>query len=345
MPVGTKGDGQVAHACRARGARGADRARQHLPPPLPSGRRDDRRARRAAPFHGVEPPDPDRLRGLPGVLAEGHHRPGGRRRRDLPQRVRRRRGPVHARARGRRPGEPRQRHRDVPRPGAPARSDTRRARRRGPAHDGMGEAPAACPARRRAAPVRDRPGRQSTGSSAAARSRSSPSSTSTATRSAASRSARTARSCSRRPTGSHRSSPPASPATSWGSATPRGSSRRSRPASTCSTASSRPERPAPAARSPGKAGSISGTPASLATRARSTPTATVQRAPTFSRAYIRHLVNQEELLGLRLLSLHNLRFVLELARRAREAIERGTFDELQARHPRAPRVEPPTWES
>src|SRR5437764_11847812 len=32
----------------------------------------------------------------------------------------------------------------------------------------------------------------------------------------------------------------------------------------------------------------------------------------FSRAYIRHLVNQNELLGLRLLSLHNLRFVLEL---------------------------------
>ena len=46
----------------------------------------------------------------------------------------------------------------------------------------------------------------------------------------------------------------------------------------------------------------------------------------FTRAYIRHLVNQNELLGLRLLSLHNLRFVLELTRGAREAIERGTFD-------------------
>jgi queuine tRNA-ribosyltransferase len=46
---------------------------------------------------------------------------------------------------------------------------------------------------------------------------------------------------------------------------------------------------------------------------------------TFSRAYIRHLVNQEELLGHRLLSLHNLRFVLELTRRAREAIERGEY--------------------
>jgi queuine tRNA-ribosyltransferase len=30
----------------------------------------------------------------------------------------------------------------------------------------------------------------------------------------------------------------------------------------------------------------------------------------FTRAYIRHLINQQELLGLRLLSLHNLRFLL-----------------------------------
>ncbi len=30
----------------------------------------------------------------------------------------------------------------------------------------------------------------------------------------------------------------------------------------------------------------------------------------FSRAYVRHLVNQQEILGLRLLSLHNLRFLL-----------------------------------
>ncbi len=45
----------------------------------------------------------------------------------------------------------------------------------------------------------------------------------------------------------------------------------------------------------------------------------------FTRAYIRHLVNQNELLGLRLLSLHNLRFVLELTRGARDAIERGGF--------------------
>jgi queuine tRNA-ribosyltransferase len=45
----------------------------------------------------------------------------------------------------------------------------------------------------------------------------------------------------------------------------------------------------------------------------------------FSRAYIRHLVNQEELLGLRLLSLHNLRFVIDLTRGARDAIVSGAF--------------------
>jgi queuine tRNA-ribosyltransferase len=50
---------------------------------------------------------------------------------------------------------------------------------------------------------------------------------------------------------------------------------------------------------------------------------------TFTRAYIRHLVNQEELLGHRLLTLHNLRFVLDLTAGAREAIERGTFNEYK----------------
>src|SRR5438876_3024193 len=45
----------------------------------------------------------------------------------------------------------------------------------------------------------------------------------------------------------------------------------------------------------------------------------------FTRAYIRHLVNQQELLGLRLLSLHNLRFLLELTANARAAIEQGRF--------------------
>src|SRR5690349_23270981 len=50
----------------------------------------------------------------------------------------------------------------------------------------------------------------------------------------------------------------------------------------------------------------------------------------FSRAYIRHLVNQQELLGLRLLSLHNLRFLIDLVAAAREAIEGGTFPSWRA---------------
>ena len=51
----------------------------------------------------------------------------------------------------------------------------------------------------------------------------------------------------------------------------------------------------------------------------------------FSRAYLRHLVNQEELLGLRLLSLHNLRFLLDLTAQARSAIERGGFNAFKQR--------------
>ena len=45
----------------------------------------------------------------------------------------------------------------------------------------------------------------------------------------------------------------------------------------------------------------------------------------FSRAYVRHLINQQELLGLRLLSVHNLRFLLDLTAGARAAIERGAL--------------------
>ena len=47
---------------------------------------------------------------------------------------------------------------------------------------------------------------------------------------------------------------------------------------------------------------------------------------TFSRGYLRHLFAAEELLGLKLLSLHNVRYLIRLAARAREAIVQGTFD-------------------
>jgi queuine tRNA-ribosyltransferase len=50
----------------------------------------------------------------------------------------------------------------------------------------------------------------------------------------------------------------------------------------------------------------------------------------FSRAYIRHLFNADEILGLRLLSIHNVHFYNELMRRAREAIRQGRFPSFKA---------------
>ena len=52
---------------------------------------------------------------------------------------------------------------------------------------------------------------------------------------------------------------------------------------------------------------------------------------TFARGYIRHLVKAEEILGLRLITIHNLHFYLNLMNRARGAIEDGTFPEFRAR--------------
>jgi len=49
----------------------------------------------------------------------------------------------------------------------------------------------------------------------------------------------------------------------------------------------------------------------------------------FTRGYIRHLVKAEEILGLRLITLHNLHFYLELMRRARSEIERGSFEKFR----------------
>ncbi|HEU5184810.1 MAG TPA: tRNA guanosine(34) transglycosylase Tgt [Gemmatimonadaceae bacterium] len=59
----------------------------------------------------------------------------------------------------------------------------------------------------------------------------------------------------------------------------------------------------------------------------------------FSRAYIRHLFASEEVLGLRLLSLHNVHFLTAIMRRARRAILEGGFpawsrDWLQRYHSR-----------
>jgi len=49
----------------------------------------------------------------------------------------------------------------------------------------------------------------------------------------------------------------------------------------------------------------------------------------FSRAYLRHLITAKEILGLRLATLHNLHFMMNLMREIREAILEGTFSSLK----------------
>lgn len=49
----------------------------------------------------------------------------------------------------------------------------------------------------------------------------------------------------------------------------------------------------------------------------------------FTRAYLRHLFNVGEILGVRLVTLHNIHYFLNLMRRIRAAIEAGTFEELR----------------
>jgi queuine tRNA-ribosyltransferase len=49
----------------------------------------------------------------------------------------------------------------------------------------------------------------------------------------------------------------------------------------------------------------------------------------FTRGYIRHLVKAEEILGLRLITLHNLHFYLDLMNQARTEIEGGTFNQFR----------------
>ena len=49
----------------------------------------------------------------------------------------------------------------------------------------------------------------------------------------------------------------------------------------------------------------------------------------FSRAYIRHLLNSNEILGLRLMTMHNLRFYSQLMTEIRESITNGGFNEFR----------------
>ena len=49
----------------------------------------------------------------------------------------------------------------------------------------------------------------------------------------------------------------------------------------------------------------------------------------YSRAYIHHLFRAQELLGIRLVSLHNVAFLLDLMRQVRASIRAGRFAELR----------------
>ena len=79
------------------------------------------------------------------------------------------------------------------------------------------------------------------------------------------------------------------------------------------------------------------------------PDCTCYTCRHFSRAYLRHLYVANEILGLRLNTIHNLHYYAGLMRGARQAIEAGTFaawrQEILARMQPAPSPEPVTEES
>jgi len=49
----------------------------------------------------------------------------------------------------------------------------------------------------------------------------------------------------------------------------------------------------------------------------------------FSCGYLRHLIKAKEILGLRLVTLHNLHFYLDLTRRAAREVDAGKFDSFR----------------
>lgn len=56
------------------------------------------------------------------------------------------------------------------------------------------------------------------------------------------------------------------------------------------------------------------------------PTCDCETCRRFSRSYLRHLFAAEEMLGLRLVSLHNIRFLVRIGELARAAILENRFE-------------------
>jgi len=61
------------------------------------------------------------------------------------------------------------------------------------------------------------------------------------------------------------------------------------------------------------------------------PDCTCETCRGYTRAYLRHLLKTGEMLGARLVSLHNIHFYLHLVRSLRDALIRGSFEEVRRR--------------
>lgn len=59
------------------------------------------------------------------------------------------------------------------------------------------------------------------------------------------------------------------------------------------------------------------------------PTDPQNPTKNYTRSYIRHLVKENEILGLRLMSLHNVYFLIRMIKQAREHIKTGTFSSFK----------------
>ncbi|MBI2915563.1 MAG: tRNA-guanine transglycosylase, partial [Elusimicrobia bacterium] len=53
---------------------------------------------------------------------------------------------------------------------------------------------------------------------------------------------------------------------------------------------------------------------------------------TYTRSYINHLLREKEMLGMRLTSLHNLHYILNVVREARQSILSGAFTQFRKTH-------------
>ena len=60
------------------------------------------------------------------------------------------------------------------------------------------------------------------------------------------------------------------------------------------------------------------------------PTGTSYVDHAYTRAYVRHLIHAQEMLGLEVLSIHNLAFYLDLVTQARQHILAGDFSTWKA---------------